>query len=193
MNHQVKPLRAGGRAAGLLLALLLSPLAYGEAQNIASPIMSETRAWLSVRQKASHSYLEVVGPPPLRFLEGDAAPAMDVPVLPPSAPPSFPGLGKGVGQSSILDVVLGPGWRPPAASAARPEGNAHPLAQPAPAAQIASPPILPDEGRPRLHPEDFLPFFQFPGAAGQGAADSSAPVPPAPGRLPPSTASYQQE
>ena len=191
MNHRVKPPRAGMRWAGLFLALVLPPLVTGESHNIVFPILGAVGSWLPQSRRAPHSYLVLVGPPPLRFLEGNVAPPRNVPANPPPPPPSS--LRPSLDQSSILSILLAPGWQPPVTSAAKPERNSRPAAQPSSDAQPATPPILPDDGGTGVHPEDFLPFFQFPGAAGPGATDSSAALPSAPGRLPPSTAIYHQE
>jgi hypothetical protein len=179
------------RWAGLFLAFVLPPLVTGESQNIVFPILGAVGSWLPQSRRAPHSYLVLVGPPPLRFLEAHVAPPRNIVVNPPPAPPSS--LGRIPGQSSILDVLLAPGWHPSATSAAKPARNSRPAAQPSAEAQPATPPILPDDGGTGVHPEDFLPFFQFPGAAGPGATDASVALPSTPGRLPPSTASYHQE
>ena len=56
-------------------------------------------------------------------------------------------------------------------------------------ATAAIPPsIIPDDTRPKVKAEDFLPFFQFP-----GSPTNDAPVSPPPGRQPPSTATYRQQ
>src|SRR5438105_5165193 len=63
-----------------------------------------------------------------------------------------------------------------------------------PTAPAAKPkPILPDDTRPRLRSQDFLPLFRFPGAGGPSEDVTPAvPAPPAPGTLPPSSATYTQ-
>ncbi len=57
-------------------------------------------------------------------------------------------------------------------------------------------PIIPDDIRPTIHPEDFVPFFQIPGSAkGPGSLNVIVPVPqsvPPPAPLPPSSATYRQ-
>ncbi|WP_415908155.1 hypothetical protein [Oleiharenicola sp. Vm1] len=57
--------------------------------------------------------------------------------------------------------------------------------------------ILPDDTRPKVRAEDFLPFFQFPGSApANGDVTVVAPVPnAAPGAapLPASSATYRQQ
>jgi hypothetical protein len=56
--------------------------------------------------------------------------------------------------------------------------------------------ILPDDVRPAVRPEDFLPFFQFPAPGGTGNVRVIVPVAPtapsAPGTQPPSSATYIQ-
>jgi hypothetical protein len=53
-------------------------------------------------------------------------------------------------------------------------------------------PILPDDTRREVRPEDVIPFFQFP----RSGAGITTPVPPQPARpptLPPSSATYNQQ
>lgn len=56
--------------------------------------------------------------------------------------------------------------------------------------------ILPDEARPTVRPEDFLPYFQIPGSAREsGDVTLLVPVPksaPTPANLPASSATYTQ-
>ena len=53
--------------------------------------------------------------------------------------------------------------------------------------------ILPDDTRPSTRPEDFLPFFKFPGSGDVTViVPASVPQPPAPGQMPASSATYQQ-
>ena len=63
------------------------------------------------------------------------------------------------------------------------------------ASRPAPPPIVPDEAAGRVKPEDFLPFFQYPGGQRPGQPDEPAKAssPPTPGQLPPSSATYRQE
>lgn len=61
--------------------------------------------------------------------------------------------------------------------------------RPAPSSPMV---ILPDDTRAATRAEDFLPFFQFPGATGNVIVPLSAPRAPVPGALPPSSATYQQ-
>lgn len=68
---------------------------------------------------------------------------------------------------------------------------------PVSAEPVAPPPssILPDDTRTVTKAEDFLPFFQFPNAGGDVTVvvPATAPRAPAPGTLPPSSATYQQK
>ena len=73
---------------------------------------------------------------------------------------------------------------------------AHPVSAPRPATSGKQPlPILPDDTHPTTRPEDFLPFFQFPGANHDMTIVVPATIirPPEPGQLPPSSATYQQK
>ncbi len=66
-----------------------------------------------------------------------------------------------------------------------------PEATPASKAQ----PILPDDTRRKVQSQDFLPLFRFPGAPGSNEdviVPVPVPTPPAPGQLPPSSATYRQ-
>ncbi len=53
--------------------------------------------------------------------------------------------------------------------------------------------ILPDDTRPATRPEDFLPFFKFPGSGDVTVVvPASITQPPTPGQMPASSATYQQ-
>ena len=131
-------------------------------------------------QPPSRPYLAAVGAPNLRFSE--AVPPPDLSVRPPAGAPPQPAVNH----------------EPDSVSASKPETQAartEPVAPPQPEvaakepASTPPPSILPDDTRPKVRPEDFLPFFQFPGG-------NSAPgtlTPPAPGQQPLSTATYRQQ
>jgi hypothetical protein len=55
------------------------------------------------------------------------------------------------------------------------------------------PAILPDDTRPKVRAEDFLPFFQFPGSGSNPNDVTVVPAPAEPGKLPPSSATYRQQ
>jgi len=131
-------------------------------------------------------YLLTVGSPGLRFAEPPAIP-------PPrlradaSAPP-LPHLP----SPDQADLALG-GVAPPDATGAKPTAP-----KPAPIStkedeppppSAASIKILPDTIRPQVQAEDFLPYFVVPDAV---KSNSTVPVPPAPGKLPPSSATYNE-
>ena len=67
---------------------------------------------------------------------------------------------------------------------------------PAPPATKPPPAIIPDDLRPAVRAEDFLPYFQMPGSARNlGDVTLLMPVPrsaPAPAAIPPSSATYTQ-
>jgi len=95
-------------------------------------------------------------------------------------------------QSAALNGV------PPAHPAeAKPAESSASATPDKPAVEKAAPlAILPDELHPQVRPEDFLPFFQIPGAAtGPGDVTLVVPVPrnpPAPPTQPTSSATYTQ-
>jgi hypothetical protein len=129
-------------------------------------------------------YLTVIGSPPLRFQEPPPAvsPLEETPTAKLPKPITSP----------ESDARRPAGPPPPPASTA-PSPQAPRPAQPAGATTLsagqpsgqdtAQPSIIPDEMRPRVRPEEFLPFFQLPVT---GPTETPAPVPP-------SSATYRQE
>ena len=122
----------------------------------------------SAPDDSSAPYLRVVGSLPLRI---QPAPVTPTPAARTAASgPPFP----------VAPAVTAPAAETPATP---------PPAEPAP--------IIPDETRPRVQPEDFLPYFQFPGSPGTprdvsvAAPLNLAPNPPHHGT--PSTAIYRQQ
>jgi hypothetical protein len=191
MNRVIPP-RAGTGKGRLLLALLLPPLVTGISQYSVPPITHAEGADYPRPEEEARTYLHVVGPPPLRFEEPEVVPQKDVSTRPPpGAPPPPPSIEKS-GHASIMDVLLAPGWNGMTDHPSKPESKKAKSSSTAPKA--GAPAILPDDGASRVHPEDFLPFFQFPEAARNGGTESyGIPTPAAPGQLPPSRATYQQE
>jgi len=149
------------------------------------------------------AYLRVVGAPPLRFVE--ATPPPDLVTRPPAAgtPPVLAAnqepelellseetteeLTEQTATTEVVDAMPVAESPPTAAAEIRTE--------PIPASEGPAP-ILPDDTRPSLQPEDFLPFFQMPGT-GRMTSDVTviAPVPrqaPPPPAQPPSSATYRQ-
>jgi hypothetical protein len=177
-----------------LLSLLLPALATEVAQSTAPPANADEDAYPLSPDGGKRPYLVVVGAPQLRFLE--AVPPPDVSVRPPAGAPPIP---TGKPEPEIVQLPAkvsgGAAFQAPPAPKDRVEemherSSASPVIQDRPA---PPPAILPDDAGRKVRPEDFLPFFQFPGS-GATADDINIipPAPPAPGRLPLSTATYQQ-
>jgi hypothetical protein len=188
MNHR-EPLPAPGGAGQVwhVVVLLLLPAMA------AAPAGSEAYFPMEALPVRRPSYLAIVGPPPLRFQEALPPPDPAIARLsgppPPPAVPADERASSSEKVSAITAPPLSPAANPstPAPSPASPPASA----QPPPVTPPAAPSILPDEMRTNTRPEDFLPFFQLPGAAPQtGDATASAPTP---GKLPPSAATYTQK
>ena len=144
-------------------------------------------------------YLPVTGAPPLRFQE--VAPPPDLVTQPAAAAPPTPALTPT--EASVAQANAAAARSATITESPEPVAPAPESVEPAPIkATPATPPakipaaILPDNARPSVRPEDFLPYFQIPGSA-QNPADVTllVPVPrsaPAPAPLPPSSATYTQ-
>jgi len=164
------------------------------------PTMAQTHSHATGRSGGQDStpYLLAVGHSPLRFRDEELPSAL--PKRPPAGAPPAP---NERANATSADSGKSPDVIPAPADAAAvlspspglpPEAgrpNAPPASQPpAPSA------IIPDDSRPVVRPEDFLPFFQLPGSTGSpGGFTVIAPVPasaPAPAALPPSSASFTQ-
>lgn len=131
-------------------------------------------------------YLPVCGAPPLRF--DRPAPPPDVATNPPAAAPPIPSL---TPTENLVASANTAAMQP-----AEPATLASPV--PAVAAPASSGPreILPDDTRPAIRAEDFLPFFRVP-SGGRGGTETSVLVPgvpaPPPGpAIPASSANYTQ-
>jgi hypothetical protein len=94
------------------------------------------------------------------------------------------------------DVVPSRNSPPSPTVAAQPRQEATP-AIPAPPPSPSVPAIPPDDAAKKVRPEDFLPYFQFPGAEPRpsdvNAADSAPSAQSAPKTIPPSSATYQEQ
>lgn len=140
-------------------------------------------------------YLPALGSGPLRFQT--AAPLAEAPARPAAGAPPVPALTpteSAVAQANLAAAQSAATSRPPAPAAPASEEAETPA--PPPPAKPAAQSILPDDTRPRVRPEDFLPFFQIPGSArGTGDVNLIAPATlsaPTAAPLPPSTATYTQ-
>lgn len=198
MNHREPPsLPTGASRALRCLSLLLLPLLAPEA----APALARPRHALGPNADEpggeSLPYLAFVGAPPLRFQR--AAPPPDVVPRPIAGAPPLPPLtaiestvaqaNTAAAQSTTAAAHL-----PAGASASDRKLEAKPATASAKAPPAA---ILPDDTRPSVRPEDFLPYFQVPGAAKSAGevnviVPANALTPPAAAPLPPSSATYTQ-
>lgn len=194
MNHREPPLSPAAIAAGKLVLLLGLLLASVPTESHAQP--RKVAITLVTLQSETLPYLPVTGAPSLRFqaaaLPLHPAPAAPAPVAPPSA-----ATGEDFTPATGLDPTPDPlalPDAPPAATGVPANSGSAPASAAEPAKTPA--PILPDDSRPTIRPEDFLPYFQIPGSARTPAEVNvivPAPkAPPAPGQLPPSSATYTQ-
>jgi hypothetical protein len=194
MNLRVTPPgTAKGRRAWLYLSLLLPSLASEVAQPPPPASFRQDAPPDRPRNGRTRPYLLSIGPLQLRFQ--DAAPPPEMPARPPSGSAAkAQSLETATASTGSQDVSLrrpAPTAEQAAAAEARRE-ESHPAT---PASPPAPPilPIPPDDASRKVHPEDFLPYFQFPGADTQ-TSDSSAPsAQAAPKTIPPSTATYQEQ
>lgn len=194
MNHREPPLSPAdthGRKLGLPLALLLAlATTAGHAQTRSYSIA------LVVPQPEAMPYLPVTGAPPLRFQTAEAplppAPPAPSTAATPAPAPTLPDPAARAGGEANPEPAAAPELPDSPSDAAQPSRVLGTTATPA----KTPAPILPDEARPTIRPEDFLPYFQVPGSA-RTPADVTLLVPapkapPAPGPLPPSSATYTQ-
>ncbi|MCX6945763.1 MAG: hypothetical protein NT173_13555 [Opitutales bacterium] len=184
------PQRRARQGLALLLSALV-PVAVG----------ASMRQWVAPDTAdcpdgaAPAAYLPLLGAAPLRF--ADVVTAPDRVARPAATAPPQPGLTRTESSVALANAAAaqsaalnGAGQvRPPPISPEGPDGTP-------PADQSPPLPILPDEVRPQLHPEDFLPFFQLPGSAtSPGGVILVGPLPtetPPAGPRPQSSATYHQ-
>ncbi|MBI2517580.1 MAG: hypothetical protein HYV95_11815 [Opitutae bacterium] len=184
MNLRAHPPRlAGARWATFRLVLGLLPAVATSAPSMAPEIAGSA---------ASRPYLTVAGAAPLRFEEPTPPPPPDHMIRPaagappqPTAPDTATTSESEPTKEAAKSLATG---TPAPADTTSPETT-----QPAPKGKTPPPAILPDDTRPRVRPEDFLPFFQFPGSAANPNDVTLVPTPPAPGQQPPSSATYRQQ
>jgi hypothetical protein len=185
--HQPRPAGARWAAIRLVLGLL--------------PVMATSALSMAPETAGSRPYLVVTGTVPLRFEEPMPPPPPDQIVRPPAGAPPHPAIPssstvepepakestpEGANPSGAADTTGSP-----ESSASSPPLDA--TSTPVPKEKPPPPAILPDDTRPRVRAEDFLPFFQFPGSAANPNDVTLAPAPPTPGGQPPSSATYRQQ
>jgi hypothetical protein len=150
------------------------------------------------RSVAPMSYLPATGAPPLRFQEPAAiALASSVGGAESTAATSPANASPTPSSASATGPdIVSPGLTTAAANNDQRGPNQSPTSDPSQQPARTPAPILPDDARPAVRPEDFLPYFQIPGSA-QHPSDVTLLVPapkaaPAPVRLPASSATYRQ-
>ncbi len=138
---------------------------------------------------SSRPYLKVADLRPLRFKPDRPPP--DLSSRPSAGAPPQPLVASGPDHRDSVETNLEPGHNP-GDTTPLPPPAAPPVAVPTGSSPIA---ILPDDTRPSTRHEDFLPFFQLPGTNPDvNIFVPGIPTrPPAPGPLPPSSATYQQK
>lgn len=186
MNHHQRHLPPGvNRALRSLLLLLLALTFRPETQ--AMPRIFRPKP--IVPSSSPRGYLAAVGAPLLRFEEPPLLPVPSAPSAPATAENS-PAVSAPAPSPEVTGAPVAP--NPSEEPASR-----EPKSEKSPGVKTkSSPQIIPDDTRPAVHPEDFLPFFQFPSAGKEtGSLNVIVPVPnqPAAGTpLPPSSATYTQ-
>lgn len=186
MNHrETTSVPFGAVSALLCMALLLPTTGFARG----CPLAGTPSAAMLVQD---HPYLVSVGAPSLRFAEPPPE-ALQRPNLSPAPIASTSDVipPESLASSSLpTDSTATSGT--PSTAIAKPSANNTTGEQPA--ASHTPPPIIPDEVRPRVRPEDFLPFFQIPVSQ---PGDVNVVVPAArsasaPATIPISSATYTQ-
>lgn len=184
VGRDAHPRAPGSRGFGVYLAFCLIP---GSAFCLPA-------AKPSLQSGSSRPYLAVIGPPVLRFREA-IEPQPDVSTRPPAGAPPHPSasVSEAANSESRPEIRTSPVETSPVGP--RPTVPAPVQAQPKAAddSSQSGSPIIPDDSRPKVRPEDFLPYFQFPGSRASSEDVSSPSVPMTPGQQPPSTATYRQQ
>lgn len=184
MNQREQPSAPRGALALPCLAMLLLPILA------VSPATGGPG--LACQLPAQRTYLAIVGAPPLRFLDAPLPPA---PVPHPIAVEPSPASKASRITDPASDVSLLPVSSTAASPLAQPSGETS-ADTPPPAEPTASQtpaPIIPDEMRPRVRAEDFLPYFRIPIAQPDDMNVVPVPRSPASGApLPSSSATYTQ-
>lgn len=194
MNHREPThLSAGARRALHCLSLLLLPaLAPGGGD----PGLRDRRPPPGGRppEPKPTPYLVVIGAPALRFAE--AVPPPDLTTRPGAAAPPHPASTPAEEAVATENIAAAQSIAEAAReAAATPVTEALAPVKETPPPVKTPPAILPDDARPPVRAEDFLPFFQVPGSARRPEDIMLiAPVPMAPAAapLPPSSATYIQ-
>lgn len=194
MNFREPPLLpVGARRLWRCISLLLLPAFAPKAGHSLSRTGATPVLVYETPGPEAVPYLPTVGAPPLRFKR--ATPPPDLTVRPPAAAPPnpVPPPAEAPAPSSPPAILESPtiaASTPPSSTTTAPNPD------PEPPVRETAPAILPDDSRPPVRTEDFLPYFQLPGA-GRTPGDVNVIVPgtftpPASATLPPSSATYTQ-
>lgn len=186
------PLRGGAIAVLCRLILALLHLTMVATAYAAHQTLGRT-------QVASRPYVATLGAPALRFQD-------PAPVPPPFVKPIASGPPVAASAPEEAEVSLAndraaastppmplPNPDAPVTPASTPPPTPSESEVPAPTPKVL--PILPDDTRRKVQSQDFLPLFRLPGSGGP-VEDTTiivpgVPTPPAPGTLPPSSATYR--
>ena len=187
MNHHQRLLPPGGnRALRFLSLLLLALISQREVQAMPRFRQPKTNAASPVPR----GYLHAIGAPALRFEEPAPAPT-ERPLSPSIAPKPDPLPSANSRETGKADPISAP-----TSSHVDEPGLVETKEEQKPVLKNkTSPAIIPDDTRPQIRAEDFLPFFQFPAAGSNGALNVIVPVPREPASpvsLPTSSATYTQ-
>ena len=173
------------RKAWPIFSVLLLPVMACEVGSRTSAATTEQDFIPLGTTEPSRPYLQYVGPPALRFEDAPPPPDLpDHPVAGTTSPPGHISDSAKVKPNAEAPAMVAAVPAPAGASGSEPTSQHPSESAEASASQATS--ILPDDSKQRVRPEDFLPFFQFPGG-------STAPVANAPGTIPPSSATYKQQ
>jgi hypothetical protein len=196
MNHREPPHQsAAARRALRWVSLFLLPALTPEGTDALAPARSG-HGGPGLHGAELPPYLPVLGAISLRFDE--PAPPPDLVTRPAAAAPPMPALTPTESSVAIANAAAAqPAPVARRAAESTPTDLPPPAKESAAAAPAKTPPaILPDDSRPAVRPEDFLPYFEIPGSAKRPGDVSIiaplAPSAPAPGTLPPSSATYTQ-
>lgn len=174
------------------VAVLLLPLLDPTSTHATGRMRSSSQFRIDVPE-TSAPYLLAVGSPPLRFQEFTPPPDLSI-QRPATGVGSTPSAISTI-EATVPDVIVAASSKPVTPSTPV-ETKIESKDTPLPPKKSGPAPILPDETRPQIRAEDFLPFFQVPGSQ-RGPAEVSVIVPvppaaPAPASLTPSSATYTQ-
>lgn len=200
MPFSTKPLVRLIAKLSRCLSLALLPALASEAHAVSQPQRKQNvRSAVpgaATPKAGAVPYLAALGPLPLRFArpgpeptEEPPAPPEPKPVAPPALPPAVVKKPEDATPETLPDT-------PAAGDKDKPTETPGQAPKPEPESFQPALPILPDDTKRELHPEDVLPFFRYPNASGDNRVEVVVPItnnPSQPNRPPPSSATFQQK